>query len=154
MQVCVGGTFNIFHEGHKRLLDKCLELAGDNGSVHIGITVGDLINHKKNVNSYEFRKKSILDYIFSNKYKIMVEVLPIDTKYGFAVDMDYEVIVVSPETKINAEEINKKRRKLGKKNLRIVEIPFVLADDGKPISSTRILEKVITKEGKILTKKY
>ena len=48
MRVCLGGTFNILHKGHKRLFDKAFEVAGEDGSVHIGITVGEVINHKKN----------------------------------------------------------------------------------------------------------
>ena len=150
MRVCIGGTFNIFHEGHKRLFDKALELAGESGSIHIGITVGNIINHKKNVNSFEFRKKAILDYIFSKKSKIMVEVLPIITKFGFAVDKDYDFIVVSPETRTNALEINNKRIELGKDPLDIIVVPFVLAEDGKPISSSRIVRREINTKGKIL----
>ena len=150
MLVCLGGTFNIFHDGHKRLIDKALEVAGEEGSVHIGITVGDVINHKKNVNSFDFRKKVILDYISSKNLKTIVEVLPIDSKFGIAVEKDYDAIVVSPETIYNAHKINKEREELGKKPLEIVEIPFVFADDGELISSTRILNKEIDKKGRII----
>ena len=150
MRVCLGGTFNILHDGHKKLFDKALEVAGEDGSVHIGVTVGDVINHKKNVNSFDFRKKVILDYISSKNMDISVEVLPIDTKFGLAIKMDYDIIVVSPETRKNAENINIERLKIGKKPLKIVEIPYVLADDGKPISTTRILNKEINEKGNIL----
>ena len=63
---------------------------------------------------------------------------------------DYDVIVVSPETFSTAEEINSKRIKLGHKPLEIIKIPFVLAEDGKPISSSRIYSKEIDIEGNIL----
>ena len=150
MRVCLGGTFNILHAGHKRLFDKALELAGDDGSVHIGVTVGDVINHKRNVNSFDFRKKVILDYISSKQLNTRIEVLPIDTRFGLAVEKDYDAIVVSPETIFNAMKINKEREKRGKKPLVIFEIPYVFADDGEPISSTRIFNKEINEKGRIL----
>ena len=150
MRVCLGGTFNILYDGHKRLFDKSLEVAGEGGSVHIGVTVGEVINHKKNVNSFDFRKKVILDYISGKNLKTRVEVLPIDNKFGLAVEKDYDAIVVSPETRFNALEINKRREELGNKALKIVEIPHVLAEDGRPISSTRILNKEINANGKVL----
>ena len=71
------------------------------------------------------------------------------TKYGLAVDRDFDAIIVSPETCGNAVEINEKRRSLGKRPLKIVEISHVLADDGKPISSTRIYDEEIDAEGRI-----
>ena len=150
MKVCIGGTFNILHAGHKKIIDKALELAGDNGSIHIGITIGKVINHKKNVNSFEFRKKIILAYINSKNIRTNVEILPIESKFGLSLEKDYDSIVVSPETYENAKNINDKRIKLGKNALKIFKISYVLADDGKPISSTRIIEKIINKEGKIL----
>lgn len=151
MRICLGGTFNILHDGHKRLFDKALELAGNDGSLHVGLVVGDIIRSKSNVNSLEYRRKVVLKYISSkNKNGILVEVLPISTSFGLAIDEDYDIIVVSPETKSNAEGINKKRSDLGKKLLDIIVVPFVLAEDGKPISSSRIIKKEINSEGKVL----
>ena len=46
MRVCVGGTFNIFHKGHKRLLDKAFEVAGEKGKVYIGLSTGSIIEKK------------------------------------------------------------------------------------------------------------
>ena len=63
MKVCLGGTFNILHDGHKRLFDKALELAGVNGSLHVGIVVGDIIKSKSNVNSFEYRRRVVLEYL-------------------------------------------------------------------------------------------
>ena len=151
MRVCLGGTFNILHDGHKSLIDKALELAGDHGSIYIGIMIGEFIKNKKNVNSYDFRKRRVLEYISGKKKEgVLVFVLPISTRFGIAVDKDYDVIVVSPETEGIAKEINVKRKELGKKELDIVVVPFVLAEDGKPISSTRILNKEIDYKGHIL----
>ena len=151
MKVCLGGTFNILHNGHKSLIDKALELAGDHGSINIGIVIGDIFKNKKNVNSFESRRRVVLEYISGKKKEgVLVFVLPISTRFGVAVDKDYDVIVVSPETKNIADEINFKRREMGKKELDIFVVPYVLADDGKPISSTRILNKEIDSNGHII----
>lgn len=147
----MGGTFNILHDGHKRLFDKALELAGVDGSLHVGLVVGDILKSKSDVNSLEYRRRVVLEYISSiNKNGIFVEILPISTSFGVAVEEDYDVIVVSPETESNAEGINKKRSELGKRLLDIVVVPFVLAEDGKPISSSRILKKEINSKGNFL----
>ena len=43
MKVCIGGTFNPLHKGHKLLIDKAFEVAGKQGSVFIGITTGEIV---------------------------------------------------------------------------------------------------------------
>ncbi|MBU0498325.1 MAG: pantetheine-phosphate adenylyltransferase [Candidatus Thermoplasmatota archaeon] len=151
MRVCLGGTFNIFHKGHKYLIDKAFEIAGKHGYVFIGVADGGLVEKKKFLKPYVKRVNTILGYLEEKKYVSRVEILPIDTKYGFAVDVDFDAIIVSPETQKNAREINEKRQSLGKKPLQIVEISYILADDNKPISSTRIFNKEIDEEGRILT---
>jgi len=98
------------------------------------------------------RKKEIEQYLFSKGYLDFTTIKPIKDKYGPTLDEDFDAIIVSPETMNTAEEINQKREKREKKPLKIIEIPFVLAKDGKPISSTRIANKEIDEEGNILNK--
>jgi len=152
MKVCLGGTFNYLHKGHKCLLQKAIEAAGKNGSVFIGLTTNNLIKNKKGLKPFDYRKKEIEQYLFSKGYLDFTTIKPIDDKYGPTLDEDFDAIIVSPETLSTAEEINQKREKKEKKPLKIIEIPFVLAKDGKPISSTRIANKEIDEEGNILNK--
>jgi pantetheine-phosphate adenylyltransferase len=152
MHVCLGGTFNIFHKGHKYLLDKAFETAGKDGFVFIGVSEGNLTLKKKFLTPYTRRINAIEDYIKSKGFVTKSSITPITTKYGLAVDRDFDVIIVSPETRSNAIEINEKRVSIGKKPLRIVEISIVLADDGKRISSTRIFNEEIDPDGRIVSK--
>ncbi|MDO8601222.1 MAG: phosphopantetheine adenylyltransferase, partial [bacterium] len=70
--------------------------------------------------------------------------------FGPTLKEDFNYIVVSPETYDTAVLINQERQKLNKKPMEIVRIEFVLAQDGKPISSTRIFKGEIDGEGKLL----
>jgi len=148
MNVCLGGTFYPLHKGHKKLLKKAIELAGVNGSIFIGITSDRMTEKKGRIASFEKRKKSIEQFLSEEGKRAIIQ--SITDKFGPSIDGDYDAIVVSPETKPTADEINKKRKQLGKKPLRIVVIPFVLSEDNQPISSSRIRLKEIDENGTLL----
>lgn len=150
MKVCIGGTFNILHKGHKSIIDKAFEIAGRNGSVFIGLVTGKLVESKKSIKSLELRKKNLEGYLTKKGFFNQASIKPIADKYGSSIEEDFDAIVVSPETIKTAEEINNKRVQKGKKPLKIIQVPFVLAMDGKPISSTRIMNKEIDENGDIL----
>jgi len=150
MKVCIGGTFDILHKGHKYLISKAFEVAGKQGHIFIGITSGKFFRNKKNLKTFNERKKAVLDYISKKKTVNTVVVKPIKDKYGPSIDGDFDAIVVSPETVESAEEINRKRRGIGKKPLEIIKMPFILAEDGKTISSSRIKKGEIDINGKLL----
>ncbi|MCD6571934.1 MAG: cytidyltransferase, partial [Thermoplasmata archaeon] len=76
------------------------------------------------------------------------EIIPIDDKYGPTLSEDFDAIVVSAETRKNAEEINRKRKLFGLKSLKIIEVPLILAEDNLPISSMRIKNGIINENGK------
>ena len=152
MKVCIGGTFNILHKGHKLLIDNAFQISGKNGSVFIGLTTGEIIKEKKDVKPFDVRKKVIEQYLIEKGLINRTIIKPIKDKYGPSIDGDFDAIIVSPETKKTAEEINRIRKKKGLKPLEIVQIPYVLADDGLPISSSRIIKDEIDVNGKILDK--
>jgi pantetheine-phosphate adenylyltransferase len=150
MRVCLGGTFDPLHKGHKALIKKACELAGVDGSIFIGITSGKLIEKKGVVSSFDQRKQMILDFLAVEKIMINIIIKTISDRYGPSITDDFDAIVVSSETSSTAQEINKIRIKNGKKPLKIVQIPFILADDNKPISSTRIKKKEIDENGHLI----
>jgi len=151
MRVCIGGTFNVLHNGHKMLLEKAFQTAGKNGTVFIGVCKGEILQKKNIVVPFKQRVKNLKEYLKNKGYTTnRFSIVPIFDKYGLTIDEDYDAIIVSPETTNNAEEINKKRIKMGKKPLKIIKVPFVLAEDQKPISSTRILNKEIDENGRVL----
>ncbi|MGF3554641.1 MAG: pantetheine-phosphate adenylyltransferase [Thermoplasmatota archaeon] len=150
MKVCIGGTFDLLHKGHKKLIDKAFEVAGKNGFVFIGLTTKKITKRKKTVETIEEREKELKKYLTEKNFINRAFIKPISDKYGPSVEEDFDAIIVSPETYETAEKINIKRIKKKKKPLKIIKIPFVLADDGKTISSTRILKGEIDKNGHII----
>jgi len=151
MHVCVGGTFYPLHKGHKVLLKKAFQVAGAKGSVFIGVTSAALAKKKGEIASFETRKQSIEQFLAEENVQKQATIQRLSNKFGPTLKGDFDAIVVSPETKPTAEEINKKRKQLGKKPLRIVVIPFVLSEDNQLISSSRIRRMEIDENGAMLT---
>lgn len=139
-KVVVGGTFDILHEGHKVLLRKAFGL----GEVFVGLTSDAMAERmkKRKVRDFKYRKKELKDFI-KKEFKVRSEIVRIEDKFGPTLNKDFDYIVVSPETYKTALLINKERQKRNKKPIKIIKIKFVLAKDGKPISTSRILKKEI-----------
>jgi pantetheine-phosphate adenylyltransferase len=149
MRVCLGGTFDPLHKGHKALLTTALQTAGPGGSVLIGVTTGDFPPSKHTRAAYETRVQTLHHYLDSLHPTADITIVPLTDPFGPAVDLDLDAIIVSPETRPTAEQINSHRTHAGKPPLRIIEVPFVLAQDGCPISATRIRAGEITADGRL-----
>ncbi len=151
MRVCIGGTFNRFHKGHQTLINTGINYAGEHGFLFIGVSNGPLIEKKPSVEPYEKRKDDLLFFLQQKKTVLpTIAIEPIETVEGPTLTMDFDMIVVSSETKKTAEVINQKRIEKGMKAMEIITIPLVLAEDEKKISSTRIINNEIDSEGHLL----
>jgi len=151
MKVMVGGTFDPLHDGHKRLLSRSFELAGQKGLVVIGLTTDPFASKKTHpIRPYSERKADLEHFIAEFPAKPAWVIEPLSDRYGSAVDADFDAIVVSEETLPAAVEINKKRREKGKKKVDIHQISCVLAEDGRWISSTRIYRGEIDIHGTLI----
>lgn len=146
-KVAVGGTFDKFHDGHKKLLSTAFEIGE---RVEIGVTSDDFGGLKGDIDSCRERMSNLKSF-FSDKSNFVV--IPLNDPYGTTIfDDDFEAIVVSEETEPTAVEINEIRVSKGMSPLDIVVVSFVLAYDGTPISSTRIRRGEINKNGNVITK--
>ncbi len=146
-KVIIGGTFNILHKGHKAFLRRAFEV----GEVTIGLTSNKMAGglRKEKVKDFKDRKKELEDSI-AQDFSAKAKIVKIEDKFGPTLEEDFDYIVVSPSTYPTAILVNQEREKRNRKPIEIVKIEFVLADDGKPISSTRILEGAIDRQGKTL----
>lgn len=146
-RVVVGGTFECLHDGHKKLIKKAFELAKD-GEVDIGLTSDKMANKRpRHVPDFNIRKKKLIEYISKISEGQKYTIMELNDPYGKTLEVDYEYIVISPETYPVALKINQLRNEKMMKNIEIVKVEFVLADDEKPISSTRIVQGEIDIHG-------
>ncbi|MDY9922720.1 phosphopantetheine adenylyltransferase [Methanobacterium sp.] len=144
-KVAVGGTFDKFHQGHRLLIKKAFQI-GDH--VLIGVTSDEFGGIKGEIEPCNVRMSN-LNLVLKNRSNYILSRL--EEPYGITIDDEsIDAIVVSPETEPTAFKINQIRREKGMKPLDIITISMVLADDGKPISSTRIRRGEINKVGTLI----
>ncbi len=147
MKVGLGGTFNIFHRGHRALLDKAFE-TGD--QVVIGITSDEFAGQRKTgVLPLNERRERLEAYLRTKGDNWEVSVID-DVAGRMDQRTDISALVVSPETRRSAEGINRERIARGLVPLQLIEVPHVLADDFLPISAHRIVMGDIDVEGRLL----
>ncbi len=150
-RVAVGGTFDPLHDGHKALLMKACELSRK-GMLLVGLTSDDMAKNKiHDVADYRSRYNDVMRFIRAQG--ISPVIVRLDDPYGPTIRDDFDFLVVSPETHPAGLEINRIRREKSLEQVEIVLVDFVLADDGLPISSTRIKRGEIDGHGRVLKKK-
>jgi pantetheine-phosphate adenylyltransferase len=148
-KVAVGGTFQYFHDGHAKLIEKAFEIAKD-GKVYIGLTSDEMLSKSHSVDDYETRRTRLLQYIKKMGFPDdRYDITKLDNPYGPTLEEDFDFIIVSPETYPVALKINRIREEKGKKPLEIVYVEYVMAEDEIPISSTRIAKGEIDRHGRL-----
>lgn len=148
--VALGGTFEKLHIGHKALLTKALE-TGER--VVIGLTTDRMARGTKShaVASYDKRRSELIRLLGRMGARERVEIVPLDDPYGpTTVDPRIRALVVSLETASRLEEINRIRMSKGLKPLVPITVGMVLAEDRKPVSTTRIVQGEIDQKGRLL----
>ena len=145
-KVAVGGTFDKFHYGHRRLIDIAFEIGT---YVVIGVTSNEFGGVKGRIEPCNVRMSNLRSLL--EKKHQNYDIQQLNDPYGTTnSDESIDAIVVSEETEPTAFKINQIRKENGMKPLDIVTIGMVLADDGIPISSTRIRKGEIDKMGTII----
>jgi len=157
VRVVLGGTFEYLHAGHSRLVEEAFRILKTSGGglVHIGLTSDKMAAGKfHSVSNYDTRKQILVDFISEliQEFELPEDcylISELEDSFGPSVSGNYDYIVVSPETRAGADKINEVRRKNNLPPLQIIEVEFVLAEDTIPISSTRIYNGEIDKEGRV-----
>ncbi len=149
--VVVGGTFDEFHKGHRVILMKAFEIGN---RVLIGLCTDKFVKklrktHK--VSTYNDRLRNLEAFLKEQGVSSRVEILPLGDPYSYTVSNNLlDAIVVSQETEPQAHEINVKREARKLPSLKIIVVKTVLAENGIPISTTRIRQKEINCKGELL----
>lgn len=143
----IGGTFDVFHAGHKKLLLTALTYAD---ALLIGLTSDNfaVLSKGHEVSPFEQRMEKVLEFIRILNKEDKVEIVKIDDPFGPSVeDQDLEVLFVTENLLSNALKINRLRKDKDMRPLDILIVPLVKAEDGGIISSTRIRKGEIDENG-------
>jgi len=149
--VAMGGTFDVLHRGHRKLLRQAFAVGRN---VAIGITTDAFLgqHHKPHkVDPYAKRKRDLERLLSRWGLLSRARFVPLDDRYGPTTSSrQIQALVVSRRTVNTAHEINKKRKGRGLKPLVIIPIDLIMAEDERPISSTRIRRGKIDREGRLV----
>lgn len=151
--VACGGTFDHFHKGHKEFL----RFAFSKGKkVVIGLTSDGFVQRveKERTESYSIRSAFLDRFLRAEGLTDRAEVVQIQDVVGptLSKKLGAEALIVSKETVRGARLINRKRKAKGLSLLRILIAPSVLAEDGRLISSLRIRQGEINRNGRLYIK--
>lgn len=151
MQVAIGGTFDPVHDGHRALFRRAFEL----GDLTVGLTSDELAPETRHVERYvrpfADRKQDLEDELepLAEEYGREFEIRELEEPTGIATEPQFDALIVSPETRDGGERINEIREERGYDPLDIEVVEHVPAEDGKRISSTRIVTGEIDRHGNL-----
>jgi len=154
MRVVVAGTFGPLHDGHRSLFEHALRFGAD--GVVVALTSDALATETRHeprpIPPFDERASAVMDAIADiDEWNRDVEIRKLETEAGIAAtDPAIDALVVSPETTPELEAINDRRRERGLEPLSGIVAPYVYADDGERISSTRIVKGEIDEHGRLL----
>ena len=155
MRVAVAGTFGPIHDGHRALFREALE-RGDEGVV-VGLSSDEFARETRRpdprpIPPYEAREERVAETLDElDEWGRTVEIRQFTTEAGFADDdPSLDALAVSPETDEEVAEINRRRTEQGMDPLEAIVVPHEYAEDGEPISSTRIVAGEIDEHGNLL----
>jgi pantetheine-phosphate adenylyltransferase len=152
--VSIGGTFDLLHLGHFDMLKKSFEIGS---FVVIGMTSDSFATTRLNKrihNSFRVRCQNLKAFIAKEIKSDSFEITQLDEEFGpLMFSQKIDCLVVSSETYTKGERINKIRSDKGLSPIDIVVVNIRLAEDGLPISSTRIRAREIDSSGRLLNLK-
>ncbi len=148
-RVALGGTFDRLHVGHDALFATAFASGRE---VVIGVTSDRyLALHPKaaagRLRPYRARARSLRTYLARRYPGRRWAIVPIDDRFGGAVEPRIDALVVSAETEAGGRAVNAERRRRGHAPIPLLVVPLVLAQDLEPVSSTRVRAGTIDPTG-------
>jgi pantetheine-phosphate adenylyltransferase len=147
----LGGTFEVLHVGHMLLLMTAFRNAEN---VICGLTsdgFASTLGKSHPIRPYIERESDLKRFLSERGWLDRCKIVKLDDPYGPTIENpSIDLLVVSPSTLQRANEINSKRAERMLKPLHIIVTPLVVAEDGLPISSSRILRGEITVTGRLI----
>lgn len=153
--VVCGGTFDHFHKGHAYFLEKVTSLANE---ILVGITDDEYAADKKGndpIEAFRIRKSAVEHFLREKKIYNRTKVATINSVF-YPPEWEalpIEAIVVTSQSAKGAQIINQDRGKKGLSHLDVVTCDIVYDEGGLPVSSSRIRNGEINREGRPFVKK-
>jgi len=146
--LALGGTFDRFHRGHREFLEEAFRLSR---IVTIGVT-SDAFARKlhagEKIQPFLKRSRRVGKFLESRGLGKRGRMTKLNNIHGPTLkDESVEALLVTQATLPGAVDINSRRRRLGKKHLEVVRLPLVKAADGNLLSSDRIRDGEVNREG-------
>jgi len=148
--VATGGTFDEIHIGHIALLSKAFQTGN---RVIIGVSSDEFAARrgKKLNHNYDQRVENLKKMIKKEFGNVDYEISMLNGDFGPAVTTgDVRALVTSSETQVKGKLLNEMRVKNGLNPVEVIAVELVKAEDGSPISSTRIRAGEIDNKGRLL----
>ena len=146
----MGGTFDHVHKGHLALLTKSF---GVGDRVVIGVTSDDFARREGKTPDQKYEERvraleALLQKMFPGREYLIAK---LEDSFGPGITSpEVQAIVVTRETAKRVPIANGMRESRGFAPLDVVTVDYVLAEDERPISSTRIRNGEIDSEGRLL----
>lgn len=149
--VVCGGTFDLFHAGHKAFIQDALNISE---KVLLGITDDSYIQTFKNnlgIEDFQARKFAVERFLDLIHATDRVQIVGIGNAYEpyLETSTNYQAIVVTNQTEQVARDINLKRLQNNIPQFEVVVSVMKKAQDGGLISSTRIRNGEINRSGRL-----
>lgn len=139
-KLAIGGTFDQLHNGHRKLLTLASAMCND--TLTIGVLSDALLTKKSNahlIQPFHIRKKYIEYFMNYLKPSLKLDIVELFDPFGPTItDPSFEGIVVSSETLVGAQTINKLRHEKGFGSL---DILVIKRSDVSTLSSTYLRER-------------
>lgn len=125
--VCLGGTFDGIHAGHKLLFNEATRVCKER--LVVGVTDGQMIKNKilwELIMPVEERIRGVEEHLNKINPNLTYQVVPISDLYGPTItDKELECIVVSEETIKGANKINEARGQKGWPQLAVHAVDLI-----------------------------
>ncbi|WP_299264126.1 phosphopantetheine adenylyltransferase [Halorientalis sp.] len=150
-RVAVAGTFGPLHDGHRRLLRTALKHGDEEVTVGLTSDAFAQASRTREVPPFERRRTALETALTAlDEWDRDVEIRRLADEHGIVSDEPgIDALVVSPETAPELAAINDGRRERGFEPIEGIVAPYVHADDGERISSTRIVRGEIDEHGRV-----
>ncbi|MEM1967402.1 MAG: pantetheine-phosphate adenylyltransferase [Nitrososphaerota archaeon] len=147
----LGGTFDELHVGHIALLNSAFRLSKH---VIIGVTTDDYaatLMKEGRVSPQSKRLSELEAVLLRYGWRDRAQIVALNDPYGpLLSDKNIEALFTGPITLNRAEEALNMRTSKSLPPATLELSPLVLAEDGKPVSSTRIRNGEIDRGGRLI----